>query len=136
VVALVILALVAVALVVTVLGVASGRIPVDPLAEAVHTTPDTGLPDEPTASDVDAVRFDTAMRGYRVDEVDAHLEALRDELAERERVLSDLRSQLGRGPMPPAAATTPSPAAATTPSPAASTAPSAAVSAPNRSDGG
>jgi DivIVA domain-containing protein len=123
VVALVILALVAVALVVTVLGVASGRIPVDPLAEAVHTTPDTGLPDEPTASDVDAVRFDTAMRGYRVDEVDAHLEALRDELAARERALSDLRSQPSRAPRPAEV----------------STATSAAVppaGSPNRSDGG
>ena len=36
---------------------------------------------------MDAVRFDTALRGYRVDEVDAHLDALREELAERERVL-------------------------------------------------
>jgi DivIVA domain-containing protein len=123
VVALVILALVAAALVVTVLGVASGRIPVDPLAEAVHTTPDTGLPEEPTASDVDAVRFDTAMRGYRVDEVDAHLETLREELAERERALSDLRSQPSREPMPPEASTAPS------------TAVPPAVS-PNRSDGG
>ncbi len=122
-VALVILALVAVALVVTVLGVASGRIPVDPLAEAVHTTPDTGLPDEPTASDVDAVRFDTAMRGYRVDEVDAHLEALRDELAARERALSDLRSQQLRGPRPAEVSTATSAAVP----PAAS---------PNRSDGG
>jgi DivIVA domain-containing protein len=123
VVALVILALVAVALVVTVLGVASGRIPVDPLAEAVHTTPDTGLPDEPTASDVDAVRFDTAMRGYRVDEVDAHLEALRDELAARERALSDLRSQPSRAPGPAEVSTATSPALP----PAGS---------PNRSDGG
>ena len=122
-VALVILALVAVALVVTVLGVASGRIPVDPLAEAVHTTPDTGLPDEPTASDVDAVRFDTAMRGYRVDEVDAHLEALRDELAARERALSDLRSQPARAPRPAEVSTATSLAVP----PAGS---------PNRSDGG
>ena len=122
-VALVILALVAVALVVTVLDVASGRIPVDPLAEAVHTTPDTGLPDEPTASDVDAVRFDTAMRGYRVDEVDAHLEALRDELAARERALSDLRSQPSRAPGPAEVSTATSPALP----PAGS---------PNRSDGG
>ena len=122
-VALVILALVAVALVVTVLGVASGRIPVDPLAEAVHTTPDTGLPDEPTAFDVDAVRFDTAMRGYRVDEVDARLEALRDELAARERALSDLRSQPSRAPGPAEVSTATSPALP----PAGS---------PNRSDGG
>ena len=122
-VALVIVALVAVALVVMVLGVASGRIPVDPLAEAVHTTPDTGLPDEPTASDVDAVRFDTAVRGYRVDEVDVHLETLRDELAELERVLSDLRSQPSRGQRPPEAST----ATSTAVPPAAS---------PSRSDGG
>jgi DivIVA domain-containing protein len=99
---LVLLALVAVALVVAVLGVASGRIPADPLAEAVHTTPDTGLPDEPTASDVDAVRFDTALRGYRIGEVDAHLETLRDELAQRERVLSELRAEPSSRPTPPA----------------------------------
>ena len=89
---LLLMALVAVALVVVVLGVASGRVAVDPLAEAVHTTPDTGLPDEPEAADVDAVRFDPALRGYRVDEVDAHLADLRDGLAERERVLADLRA--------------------------------------------
>ena len=41
----------------------------------------------PVAADVDAVRFDTALRGYRMDEVDVRLEALRDDLAERERVL-------------------------------------------------
>ena len=92
---LVIFALVAVALVVVVLGVASGRLTVDPLAEAVHTTPDTGLPSRPTAADVDAVRFDTALRGYRVDEVDAHLAGLRDQLAERERVLAELRVASG-----------------------------------------
>ena len=68
---LVILVLVAVALVAAVLGVASGRLPADPLAEAVHTTPDPGLPEPPAAADVDAVRFDTALRGYRMDEVDA-----------------------------------------------------------------
>ncbi len=130
-VALVILALVAAALVVTVLGVASGRIPADPLAEAVHTTPDTGLPDEPTASDVDAVRFDTAMRGYRVAEVDAHLETLREELAERERVLSDLRSRPSHESMPPEETTAPSPAASTAPSPAMSPARS-----PHTRDGG
>ena len=44
---------------------------VDPLAEAVHTTPDPGLPERPQAADVDAVRFDTALRGYRMDDVDA-----------------------------------------------------------------
>ena len=89
----VILVLVAVALVAAVLGVASGRLPADPLSYAVHTTPDPGLPEPPTAADVDAVRFDTALRGYRMEEVDARLEVLRDDLAERERTLAALQAQ-------------------------------------------
>ena len=89
----VILVLVAVALVAAVLGVASGRLRADPLADAVHTTSDPGLPEPAAASDVDAVRFDTALRGYRMDEVDARLEVLRDDLAERERTLEALRVQ-------------------------------------------
>lgn len=87
---LVILVLVAAALVAAVLGVASGRLPADPLADAVGSTPDPGLPEQPQAADVDAVRFDTALRGYRMSEVDARLEELRDELAERERTLARL----------------------------------------------
>ena len=90
---LVILVLVGVALVVAVLGVASGRLPADPLAEAVHSTPDPGLPERPAADDVDAVRFDTALRGYRTDDVDDRLAELRDDLAERERTLAGLRAQ-------------------------------------------
>ena len=89
----VILVLVAVALVVAVLGVASGRLPADPLAEAVHSTPDPGLPELPRAVDVDAVRFDTALRGYRMDDVDERLRGLRDELAEREHTLARLRAE-------------------------------------------
>jgi DivIVA domain-containing protein len=89
----VILVLVAVALVAAVLGVASGRLPADPLAEAVHSTPDPGLPERPDAVDVDAVRFDTALRGYRMGDVDERLEGLRDDLAERERTLAALQAQ-------------------------------------------
>jgi DivIVA domain-containing protein len=90
---IVILVLVAVALVVTVLGVATGRLPADPLADAVRSTPDPGLPERPQADDVEAVRFDTALRGYRMEDVDDRLEVLRDELAERERTLAELRAQ-------------------------------------------
>ena len=85
--ALVLLVLVAVAVVLAVLAVASGRWPVDPLAEPVRSTPDHGLPDVPRSSDVDGVRFDTAARGYRMAEVDARLAELRDALAEREHAL-------------------------------------------------
>ncbi len=88
---LILLALVAVALVATVLAVAGGRIAVDPLADAVASTPDHGLPSDPRSADVDTVRFDTAARGYRMEEVDARLVALRDDLADRERTLESLR---------------------------------------------
>lgn len=89
----VILVLVAVALVVAVLGVATGRLPADPLSDAVRSTPDPGLPERPQADDVGAVRFDTALRGYRMEDVDDQLEVLHDELAERERTLAELRAQ-------------------------------------------
>ena len=72
---------------------ASGRLPADPMAEAVRSTPDPGLPEHPLAVDVDAVRFDTALRGYRMDDVDDHLQGLRHDLAERERTLAGLRAE-------------------------------------------
>jgi DivIVA domain-containing protein len=101
---IVILVLVAVALVVTVLGVATGRLPADPLADAVRSTPDPGLPERPQADDVEAVRFDTALRGYRMEDVDDRLEVLRDELAERERTVAELRAQpAAEDPAQPAA---------------------------------
>lgn len=87
----VLLALVALALVAVVALVATGRLRVDPLADAVTTTPDHGLPPEPAAADVPSVRFDTAARGYRMDEVDAHLLDLADTLAAREREVAELR---------------------------------------------
>ena len=89
----VILVLVAVALVAAVLGVANGRLRADPMAEAVRSTPDPGLPEHPLAVDVDAVRFDTALRGYRMDDVDDRLQGLRHDLAERERTLAGLRAE-------------------------------------------
>ena len=87
---LLVLALVAVALVVVVLGVARGRLPADPLVAPVGSTPDTGLPEMPAAADVDAVRFDTEPRGYRMDDVDARLDVLHETLAQREVELSGL----------------------------------------------
>ncbi len=89
----VILVLAAVALVVAVLGVATGRLPADPLSDAVRSTPDPGLPERPRADDVDGVRFDTALRGYRMEDVDDRLDALRHELADRERTVAELRAQ-------------------------------------------
>ena len=85
------LVLVGVALVAVVLGVASGRIRVDPLSPATHSVPDHGLPAVPESTDVGTVRFDTAPTGYRPREVDAHLDELRDRLAEQERRIAALR---------------------------------------------
>nr|WP_276610646.1 DivIVA domain-containing protein [Kineococcus siccus] len=50
------------------------------------------MPEGPVvASDVDAVRFSLGLRGYRMDEVDAVLEKLRDEIRERDDELTAWR---------------------------------------------
>ena len=51
---LILLSVLAVVLVVAVLAVASGRVEVDPLAEAVRSTPDHGLPPAPRAAEIAA----------------------------------------------------------------------------------
>ena len=61
------------------------------LAEAPPDAADLALPDGPLrSSDVEALRFPLAVRGYRMAEVDAALERLADELAARDRLLADL----------------------------------------------
>ena len=71
------------------------------LAEAPPDAADLALPDGPLrSSDVEALRFPLAVRGYRMAEVDAALERLADELAARDRLLADLAEQLD-GPTGP-----------------------------------
>lgn len=83
---LVLLAVGAVAAVVT--GRVSGG-----LGPATSTRPYRGLPEGPVlASDVDAVRFSLGLRGYRMDEVDAVLDRLRDEIRERDEELTAWRT--------------------------------------------
>ncbi|MGL5866591.1 MAG: DivIVA domain-containing protein [Dermatophilaceae bacterium] len=84
---------VVVAVAATVAAVSTGRVRADPLAEATRSTPDHGLPAVPTADDVDAVRFDTAPRGYRPYDVDARLDVLRATLADRELELARLQAE-------------------------------------------
>ena len=72
-------------------GLLAGRIGYDPLSEAVTSQPDTGLADDFTARSVSDVHFDTALRGYRMDQVDRVLDALQDRLAEQEREIATLR---------------------------------------------
>lgn len=72
--------------------VASGRIS-GGLGPATSTRPYVGLPEGPVvAADVDAVRFSLGLRGYRMDEVDAVLEKLREELRERDEELTAWRT--------------------------------------------
>lgn len=64
------------------------------LADAPPDRPDLVLPDPPLrADDVAAVRFSLAPRGYRMNEVDAVLDRLAAELAERDRRLAELEGR-------------------------------------------
>ena len=61
------------------------------MADAAQDLPDLGLPVGPLEpQDVAAVRFSMAPRGYRMSEVDAVLERLAAELADRDRQLAEL----------------------------------------------
>ena len=67
------------------------------MADAAQDLPDLGLPVGPLEpQDVAAVRFSMAPRGYRMSEVDAVLERLAAELADRDRQLAELVDLLER----------------------------------------
>ncbi len=61
------------------------RITFDPLPEPVHTAHDVLAARLRTAADIDDIHFDTALRGYRMDQVDDVLDALQTQLREYER---------------------------------------------------
>ena len=78
-------ALVAVLVVIVLAAVLTGRLSPDPMAPAVGTAPHQGLPERDwRAEDIDIVRFDTALRGYRMDQVDDVLDQLQRRIAELE----------------------------------------------------
>ncbi len=58
-----------------------GRVTYDPLPAATSTRPRVLLPEHPRSSDVDDLHFDTALRGYRMDQVDDVLDQLKARLA-------------------------------------------------------
>jgi DivIVA domain-containing protein len=61
------------------------------------------LPADPvSAADVESLRFTMALRGYRMDEVDAVLERLSTELSVRDAEIGRLRSGVGVGAPSPA----------------------------------
>lgn len=66
--------------------VIAGKLPPVPQPTAEPRT--TVLPPQPTAADVDALRLPVALRGYRMESVDATLAILRDRIAELEALTS------------------------------------------------
>lgn len=72
--------------------VAIGRIPVTGMDTPTHTSPYEGLSDGPvTDEDLEQLRFDQTMRGYRMSQVDRVIDRLRDELMERDHEIARLR---------------------------------------------
>jgi DivIVA domain-containing protein len=61
-----------------------GRVGYDPLSEATTTQADPVLSEEFGPGEIAAVRFDTALRGYRMDQVDAVLDQLQARIAQLE----------------------------------------------------
>ncbi len=69
----------------------AGRVRYDPLSEATTTQADPVLSDEFGAGEIAAIRFDTALRGYRMDQVDAVLDRLQERIHELEAGQDPLR---------------------------------------------
>ncbi len=97
--ALLVAVLVAVATAAAVLGRVDGS-----LADATTTMSHVPLPDDPlTPGDLDGLRFDTAMRGYRMTQVDAVVDRLRREIVDLDDELSRAKGSAGGGYTRPAA---------------------------------
>ncbi|WP_181009908.1 DivIVA domain-containing protein [Ornithinimicrobium sufpigmenti] len=70
------------------------RIAVPGTPDAVTTTSAEPLPGGPLSpADVQRLRFDVALRGYRTEQVDAALERLVAELGERDAEIARLREE-------------------------------------------
>jgi DivIVA domain-containing protein len=62
------------------------------LADATTTMSHVPLPDDQlTPADIDELRFDTAMRGYRMSQVDAVIDRLRREIGDLDDELTRVR---------------------------------------------
>ncbi|WP_406829807.1 DivIVA domain-containing protein [Pedococcus sp. KACC 23699] len=62
----------------------TGRLGYDPMSDATTTQSEPTLSTDFTSDEVSSVRFDTALRGYRMDQVDAVLDRLQARIAELE----------------------------------------------------
>ncbi len=75
----------------------------EPAQDPLATVPPVLLPEDPTAQDVDRLRFAVGLRGYRMDQVDHTLRRLAAALEERDRRIRELESAAptisGAGPV-------------------------------------
>lgn len=69
----------------------TGRLGYDPMADATSSQSAPTLPDGFASDEISAVRFDTALRGYRMDQVDALLDQLQARIAELESTSDTVR---------------------------------------------
>ncbi|MDK1359615.1 DivIVA domain-containing protein [Arthrobacter sp. zg-Y1219] len=67
----------------------------DGLAEPDPRMPPVLLPEQVQPSDIERLRFSVALRGYRMDQVDAVLVRLASALAERDAALAAVRGRPG-----------------------------------------
>lgn len=84
---------VAVLLMAAFLALLAGRLPYDPMSAPAHSTPVLELADDAGPDDIAAVRFDTALRGYRMDQVDDALQVLQKRLTVLEAELAHHRTE-------------------------------------------
>ena len=73
------------------LALLAGRIPYERMSEPTHTTPAIDLPESAGSDDIAVLRFDTALRGYRMDQVDEALGILHKRVAALEAELDQQR---------------------------------------------
>ncbi|UUL77685.1 DivIVA domain-containing protein [Pseudarthrobacter sp. Fe7] len=66
----------------------------DGFEEPPANLPPVLLPERAVPEDVTRLRFSLGLRGYRMDQVDQVLDELRDQLAERDAELAELRGRL------------------------------------------
>lgn len=73
------------------------------LAEPTSSLSHEPLPDAPlTTTDLDELRFDTGLRGYRMGQVDRVVDRLRREITTLEQEVAVLRAPAGDDELPPA----------------------------------
>ena len=63
------------------------------LPEPDPRLPPVLLPERPEPSDIQLIRFSVALRGYRMDQVDAVLDRMADALAERDARIARLEAE-------------------------------------------